>query len=154
MKSIFLILATVLLAACASDPAVRSDKLIISDTLKIPYEKAWQRTVQALTAQGYPIDLSNKQGGVISVEGATVRLDDHLADCGKFGGISYLKDHRTSTYITLFIDLEKISEKATAIRVNSSIKAAFSAGIGAESRVLSCHSSGKLEKSLISQIKR
>jgi uncharacterized lipoprotein len=152
MKSLSLVLIAMLVTACASQPPVRSDSLTISGTLKVPYDRAWQKTLQVLHAQGFSIDSSNKNGGVISVGETVVKLNDRQADCGNFHGISYLRDYRTSTYMSLVIDLEKVSDKATAIRVNSFVKAAFNTGIGAETQFLTCYSFGKLERRLISQI--
>lgn len=152
MKKLSLVLAGILLTGCASNPQVRSNSIIISRTVKIPYEKAWQKTLQVLSVQGFPIDASNKTGGVISVGETMVKLDDRQADCGNFHGISYLKDYRTSTYMSLVVDLEKVSDQATLIRINSLLKASFNAGVGAETKSLSCFSFGNLEKSLIAKI--
>lgn len=132
---------------------VKSEALTVSETLRIPYEKAWQKTLQVLKSQGFSIDSSNKTGGVISIGETIVKLNERQADCGNFHGISFLKDYRTSTYMTLFIDLEKISDNTTAIRVNSSLKASFNTGIGADTIYLSCYSLGDLEKRLIASIK-
>lgn len=152
MKKQTLVLAGILLTGCASNHQVRSDSLTISRTVKIPYEKAWQKTLQVLSTQGFSIDSSNKTGGVISIEETMVKLDERQADCGNFHGISYLKDYRTSTFMSLVIDLEKKSDKATMIRINSSLKASFNAGVGAETKSLSCYSSGDLEKKLLAKI--
>lgn len=152
MKSLFLVPAAILLSACASNTPVRSESVTISATLKIPYEKAWQNTLQVLQAQGFTIDASNKKGGVISVGETLVKLNERQADCGNFHGISYLKDYRTSTYLSLDIDLEKKSDKATTIRINSFLKAFFINGIGAETISLSCYSLGNLEKNLLARI--
>ncbi|HEX9022796.1 MAG TPA: hypothetical protein VF799_03050 [Geobacteraceae bacterium] len=153
MKNLCLVLVALLLTACASHPPVRSDSFIISDTIKVPYDEAWQKTLQVLSAHGFAIDSSNKKGGVISAAETAVKLNERQADCGTFHGISYLRDYRTSTYMTIVIDLEKISDKTTAIRVNSFLKAYFHAGVGAEMQYLSCYSFGNLEKRLIAQIR-
>ena len=153
MKKVSLIAVGLLLTACANNLPVKSEALTVSGTLKVPYEKAWQKTLQVLKSQGFSVDSSNKTGGVISIGETIVKLNERQADCGKFHGISFLKDYRTSTSVTLFIDLEKISDNATAIHVNSSLKASFNTGIGADTTYLSCYSSGDLEKRLIASIK-
>ena len=153
MKKVSLIAVSLLLTACATNHFATSETLTVSETLKVPYEKAWKKTLQVLKTQGFSIDSSNKTGGVISIGETIVKLNERQADCGKFHGISFLKDYRTSTSMTLFIDLEKISDTATAIRVNSSLRASFVNGIGADTTYLTCYSSGDLEKRLIAGIK-
>ena len=153
MKRLWLVLVAMSISACASHPPLRSDSFTVADTLKVPYDKAWRKTLQVLHEEGFSIDSSSEKGGVISVAESVVRLNERQADCGNFHGISYLKDYRTSTSITLVIDLEKASDEATAIRVNSVLKATFNAGVGSETQYLSCYSRGSLEKHLISQIK-
>lgn len=153
MKNSCLVVVALLLTACASHPPVKSDSFTISDTVKVPYDKAWEKTLQVLSAHGFSVDSSSKKGGVISSGETAVKLNERQADCGNFNGISYLRDYRTSTYMSLVIDLEKVSDKATAIRVSSLLKAYFNAGVGAETQYLSCYSSGNLEKRLLSQIK-
>ena len=153
MKKLSLITVSLLLTACANNLPVKSETLTVSETLRVQYEKAWQKTLQVLKSQGFSIDSSNKTGGVISIGETFVKLNERQADCGNYHGISFLKDYRTSTSVTLFIDLEKISGNATAIRVNSSLKASFNTGIGSDTTYMPCYSSGDLEKRLIASIK-
>lgn len=153
MKSTCLIIVALLLTACASGPTVRSETYSVSDTLYVPYETAWQNALRVLTAQGFTVELSNMKGGVISLRESPVKLTERQADCGSFHGIPYVKDFRTTPYMTLFIDFEKISDTKTSVRVNSVLKATFTAGVGAETRELTCYSSGNFEKKLLSQIR-
>lgn len=152
-KTVLVIVSSILLTACASTRPVTTETYTLSETLKLPYETAWQKTLQTLVTQGFSIDSSNQKGGVISIDEKNVRLDEHQAYCGTFHGISYLKDYRTATYLKLFIDLEKIADNATVIRINSSMKAAFNSGIGADTTYLTCYSSGDFEKHLLARIK-
>ncbi|HTG82010.1 MAG TPA: hypothetical protein VL949_08725 [Geobacteraceae bacterium] len=152
MRRAVLIAVSILLTACAK-PYVTSDTYILSDTLKLPYETAWKKTLQALNSRGFSIDTGSQEGGVITIGETPVKLNERQADCGNFHGISYLKDYRTSTSVKLIIDLEKVSDKATAIRINSSLKASFSTGIGGDTTYLTCYSSGDFEKRLLAGIK-
>jgi hypothetical protein len=152
MRYALLIVVALLLNACASGPPVRSETYSVSDKASIPYETAWQNAIHILTARGFAIENSNMKGGVISLQERPVKLNEPQADCGEYHGISYLNDYRTTLYMTLFIDFDKVSDMTTAVRINSVLKATFVAGLGAEPREWTCYSSGYFEKKLLSQI--
>ncbi len=151
MKFAYLIFVALLLTACASKP-VKSETYTVSDTYSIPYETAWQNAISVLAEQGFAIDSSNFNDGIISTQGSPVKLNERQADCGNFYGMLFLKDYRTTTYMTLSLDFEKMSDTETAIRVKSLLKGTFSAGVGAEQRNLTCFTSGAFERKLLKQI--
>jgi uncharacterized lipoprotein len=147
-----LLIGALLLTACASSHSVKSETYSVSDKFSIPYETAWQNALRVMTAQGFTIENSNMQGGVISLQERPVRFNERQADCGGYHGIPYLNDYRTTLYLTLFIDFDKVSDTTTAVRINSALKASFAAGVGSELREWTCYSSGYFEKKLLSQI--
>ena len=145
-KSIILLM--VFMVGCAYNPPIynrpEQSNLKNKAVLDIPFEQAWQKTINTLFSQGYLIKVADKNNGIITTERKSVKLNETQADCGNIWGLAYTKDERTT-------HVQK-AENNTIITVNTNIEGLFNAIASGDTKQLSCYSLGYLEQDLINNI--
>ncbi|GBE37481.1 hypothetical protein BMS3Bbin08_00071 [bacterium BMS3Bbin08] len=145
-KSIIFLM--VFMVGCAYNPPIynrpEQSNLKNKAVLDIPFEQAWQKTINTLFSQGYLIKVADKNNGIITTERKSVKLNETQADCGNIWGLAYTKDERTT-------HVQK-AENNTIITVNTNIEGLFNAIASGDTKQLSCYSLGYLEQDLINNI--
>ena len=85
----------------------------VSVTVPGSKAKVFRKVVSALLAEGYSIASSDEGVGVISTQRRQMSLTPADVDVGSTMGIDYMKDKRTTTYVTLTI---QVSDGRAVIR--------------------------------------
>ena len=152
-----LIILMIFIAGCAYNPPIynrpEQSNLKNKAVLDIPFEQAWQKTINTLFSQGYLIKVADKNNGIITTERKSVKLNETQADCGNIWGLAYTKDERTTTYVVHSIHVQK-AEGNSIITVNTNIEGLFNAIASGDTKQLSCYSLGYLEQDLINNIQK
>ncbi len=117
MKKLFALLITALLVAgCASN---YKEPLAVASayTFDVPgnAHELFQKASWALIAEGYAIASADPALGIISTQRRQMPLTTADVDVGSTWGIDYMKDKRTTTYVTATI---QTSEGKAVIRTD------------------------------------
>lgn len=148
-RSISILALSAHLIGCASGPT-RPEKIDNKRTLNVSFDHVWTNALQTLASDGYPVQTSNKEAGIITTGKLATRPDTSVVDCGTYMGLPYIKDHRTVTSIGYSILLKNLGNNKTSAVVNTNIDATFQAG--SNTKNLTCFSQGKLEAELLNKL--
>jgi len=150
-----LILISALLAsACAYNPPAETVISSAEAVMALPINSVWSKTLNELTAAGYPITATSKPDGLIVTGEHYVRLNETQADCGNIWGIPYTKDTRSQTLVSYTVRLTEADGGKTRATISTRVRGTFTPYAGATTQELQCHSLGYLERDLVARITR
>ena len=140
-----------------------ASQLTFAEEVEVTIDDAWDLAIEAfLDMDAYP-STRDEDLRVIKTDAIPMQLDQSTADCGKFFGISYIRDKRTKTTVAYQVRLKEVEEGVTKFRVKAKIegyyfkneiKGAFFLEQERDSaKVLQCKSTGELEKQFIQSIR-
>ncbi|CAK9252019.1 unnamed protein product [Sphagnum jensenii] len=139
---------TIALTGCASGPS-RPDHLDNRKVIGSDYGTTWNKALQTLATEGYPILTSNKEAGIISTGKKAERINTDDADCGTFMGLPYIKDDRTVVSVSYSVLIKDVGGKAD-VTVNTDIAGTYQGGD--TTKQLNCFSQGGLEKQFLEKL--
>jgi len=152
MKHILITLYILLIGGCAGAPT-KPQHLKNSDVINKSFDDTWNKAMQVLAADGYPIATTSKESGIISTSPKTMRLNETQANCGSAFGIDYMGDYRVTTKVVHSIILQK-QKSETQVTINTQIDGVFIASAVNEPKNLQCLTQGGLEEDLLSKLAR
>lgn len=109
-----LILPLVAVALCACNTMYEAPKILSAPrvfSVTGTKETLYQKAAAALIAEGFAITSSDAGLGIISTHRREMVLTEADVDLGTTMGIAYIKDKRTTEYVTVTIQVE--ADKAT-----------------------------------------
>lgn len=117
MKNLIcIVLAAALLPGCAwnyQQPQSAAKPVVVQ--VAGTKDQIFQKVMAALLDEGYSIASSDRALGIISTQRRQMTLTPTDADVGSTWGIDYLKDKRTTTFVTVTI---RVSDGQAVIRSN------------------------------------
>ena len=139
----------ILLIGCAATykpPTISTQSVI--DTFHGSKSDLFNVAKQILIMEGYQIINSDEKSGTISTAPKRMSLDETYCDCGSTMGLSYIKDKRTVTTVSLGLLILEGKIRVKANIEGEYLKTDKIAGVS-----MVCISTGKTERDLIRKIK-
>jgi hypothetical protein len=148
MKNISALLLMIFLVGCASaykPPQISPKPTIVS--FSESKDQVFQKVISALLAQGYSIASSDQSLGIVSTQRRQMVLTPADADVGSTMGIDYLKDKRTTCFVTLTVQVE-----GGRVIIRSDIDAEYLPNDGVYGKRMTGVSRGTIERRLADAI--
>lgn len=117
-------------------------------SLDASVDKIFKSAKQILVQEGYQIQSSDKEAGVISTAKKQTKLTETDVDCGTTMGLPYIKDNRTSTTVAIGIIMSD-----NKITIKPAVEGSYLKGNVAQGIDLKCVSLGSIEENLFNKIK-
>lgn len=143
MKKLIILLFT-LLAACSTGSKVPAVPLEESRIYNSTYEKVWSAAVEALTSYNLPIDVTQKDSGLIKTGSAITSVGAFLQDAHLYGVRGFHGSIKETVSAQLFI--KSVNNASSKVSLKLNIKELGSNGWFNE------ESKGVLEKKIFDKI--
>jgi len=142
--ALLFLLGAVALASCATAPKPRP----IEKSFMFPdasYDEVWKATNQALEQRGLPVDIADKELGILTTDWfhftyTVTRQDTNYADCGTLDLFSHELDRRGRLKL-----LVRGDSTGVTLKINVEYEQSYADQPGSDAIVRSCVSTGYME---------
>lgn len=150
MKKLIFVPLLLLLFSCAATykPPV-TEPTVFEKSLNASKENIFNVSKKVLTLEGYQIQNSDKDAGIITTSFVQkMNLDETHCDCGTTMGLPYIKDKRTITNVSI-----SIIASNNKLTIKANINGEYLKNDTVHGKTFDCVSKGKIEAELFDKIK-
>lgn len=133
-------------AALVATPPTTTFSFGVVATSPAGVSSALSRVRALLAADGFTL-VDDAGSSWVTTAPMPYELKPEHADCGRQLGIPFLADRRAKSTVAY-----RASEVAGSLRVQVALSSVYEPGYGAPARVLTCTSSGQLERELLARV--
>ncbi|MBP0050098.1 hypothetical protein H9C73_15330 [Marinobacterium sp. AK62] len=147
-SGIILVAAVVFSSGCATHKAAPKAKIERQNVYQVPFEKAWNISVDFFAENGINLDKIEKDSGLLTAQNGSVGLGSYL-NCGEAGGLGSRFEDVNSRLNVL---VRKVDDETSKISVNLNANAYVVRrnlyGHALERISVRCESTGQLENDM------
>ncbi|GAA3904257.1 hypothetical protein GCM10022228_13160 [Halomonas cibimaris] len=149
-KNIFLamLISGLVLQGCATHKAAPQINVERQQTYKIPFEKAWDISVDFFAENGISLEKIEKESGLLTAQNGSVGIGYYL-NCGEAGGLGSGFENINSRLNVLVRDIDEHTSKISVnLKANAQVVRRNLYGHALETISVKCESTGQLESDM------